>query len=338
MGVKAAVFAIAVGLLIAGLVVRRLWLEAGTSLGDVLAAGALLPLLWISLARLGALGLLTRSWAVLIPPAERPPFHRLFRLRWIGDAINNLLPVLQVGGDLARARLLTIGSGVAAATAGAVLVLDLTLGTLSQAIYTLSGALVLLKEGAVNRVPVGPVLIGVLLAVAGLTALLVALGFGRLPLHGLFRATRAWFKRRRVVPSESSVDVAMTMLSRRRGALASSFVWHFLAWLAQAAEIWLLLHLRGAPVPFATALVIESLAGAARAAAFFLPGGLGVQEGALAFLALTSGISSAVALELVVLRRLREIAVGLPALAVWGFHERRLLDGLVRQVLRGRST
>ena len=47
-----------------------------------------------------------QSWRILVDSDHRPSFPFLVAARWIGESINTLLPVAQVGGDVVRARLL----------------------------------------------------------------------------------------------------------------------------------------------------------------------------------------------------------------------------------------
>src|SRR5262245_4944470 len=62
-------------------------------------------ILALSAYRTANLVLDTAGWRLSFEPGSRPPLGPLFLLRWIGESINNLLPVAQVGGDLERARL-----------------------------------------------------------------------------------------------------------------------------------------------------------------------------------------------------------------------------------------
>ena len=71
----------------------------------------------------------------------------------------------------------------------------------------------------------------------------------------------------------------------------------------------------GRPLRFGEALIIESLGHAARTAAFFIPGGLGVQDGALLLLGSAVGLGPDAGLVLALTKRLREVALGVPALA-----------------------
>jgi uncharacterized membrane protein YbhN (UPF0104 family) len=82
----------------------------------------------------------------------------------------------------------------------------------------------------------------------------------------------------------------------------------------------------GQPVTVVDALIIESLGMAIRTAAFPIPGALGVQEGGLIVLGGLLGIDPAVALALALIKRVRELAWGVPGVVLWQAGEgRRLL-------------
>jgi putative membrane protein len=316
---------LAAGLVGLALAVAVLWpLQKTTSLGTVLAA-SLWPLLVVALARAVTLALYTLGWRALLPGAADLGFAPLLRFRWIGEAVNGLLPALQVGGDLARARLTVIGLGVPPAAAGAALILDLAAGAGSQVMLVLLGVVVFLAEGSTRTLSLGPSFVGVAAILGGAAGLLAAMRLAHRPLRAIAGRLAAHTGATGQAGTGPELDAALRSAARR-GPIARSFGWHLLGWLTQAAETWLILQLLGAPVGAGAALVIDSLAGAARAAAFFLPGGLGVQEGALGHLARAYGVAPEAAVTLVLVKRLREVVVGLPALVVWAFHERALLD------------
>ena len=68
---------------------------------------------------------------------------------------------------------------------------------------------------------------------------------------------------------------------------------------------------------FATVLVIESLLYAARSVAFAVPNAVGVQEGAYILLGASFGLTPETALALSLLKRARDLTIGLPALVAW---------------------
>jgi glycosyltransferase 2 family protein len=91
---------------------------------------------------------------------------------------------------------------------------------------------------------------------------------------------------------------------------------------------WLGLLLIGARVNLGSVIALESLVYAARSVAVFVPNALGVQEGAYALLAPVFGISAEFALALSLLKRARDIAVGVPVLLIWQKTEGRRSLGL----------
>lgn len=285
------------------------------SLPALLALGGV-PLLSASAYRVVTLVLNTRSWQLLLPPGERPPFLTLLRLRWIGEAINTLLPVAQVGGDLVRARLLT-RPGLSGATATTGMLGDLMVGVLSQWLFTLMGVAALAAGAGL-----GPLSPAIATGLALLAATAVGLGaiirLGQRPGFAAGWLGRWLAARWRGVPEATvAFEVAMAALLRRRRELAAALSWHLAGWLSQVGETSLVLLMLGNPVSWRSALIIESLAATARGAAFFVPGGLGVQEAAVVALGLHLGVPLDTAVTLGVVKRLREVVVGGPALLVW---------------------
>lgn len=119
---------------------------------------------------------------------------------------------------------------------------------------------------------------------------------------------------------------AGTMLDaiyRSPGRVALSVILHLLGWIASGVTSWIGLRLIGARVDLIAALGIESLLYAARSAAPFVPNALGVQEAAYTVLAPLFGVSVEFALALSLLKRARDIALGVPVLLLWQAAEGR---------------
>jgi uncharacterized membrane protein YbhN (UPF0104 family) len=70
-------------------------------------------------------------------------------------------------------------------------------------------------------------------------------------------------------------------------------------------------------------VAIESLLFAIRNAAFVMPGGLGVQEGAYVLIGPLFGLPAEAALALSLLKRARDIVIAVPALIIWQLMEQR---------------
>ena len=92
---------------------------------------------------------------------------------------------------------------------------------------------------------------------------------------------------------------------------------HLACWIASTLEAWVALRFAGASLGFAKVLVIESLLYAARSIAFAVPNAVGVQEGAYILLGASFGLTPETALALSLLKRARDLTIGVPALVAW---------------------
>lgn len=313
------------------------WAFHGPTLTGALEIG-LLPIVCAAAYRPFPLALYAWSWRVLIPAEGRPRFTTLWRLRWIGEAINGLLPAAQIGGDLTRAQLLA-ARGTGGAAAGAAMVADVAVGAFTQSLFGIAGLAALAAIGAGAQGRLGELIaVGWIVTLVAGVALLGLLDAGaghflaRLPV-----AKRLGARGKALTGGVAALDAAMKGLARRRRALATAALWHLLGWFSQVVETWGVLSLCGARLSWSGALAIESLSAAARAAAFFVPGGLGVQEGAVVYLSRHLGVPPEPALALGLVKRLREIVVGLPGLVAWAIAERATVGRLGARVRARRS-
>lgn len=247
------------------------------------------------------------------------------RARWVGEAVNNLLPVAQMGGPLVMARLL-IHAGSRAADAGASVIIATTLQMLSQAVFALTGIALLTAHARDARL-LWALLIGSVLFGA------MAIWFYRLQRRGgLFvrlaqlintaAAGRDWL---RLAGGAQALDLAVHAAYQRPGAARASFALNLAGWLLGTGEVWLALCFLGHPVGLSDALLLESLGQAIRGIAWVIPGALGVQEGGYVLLCALLGIPAPVALALSLSKRARELLLGVPGLVFWQYSEGRWL-------------
>src|SRR5258706_1841282 len=248
------------------------------------------------------------AWRCLF--VVRPGFGELAAIRWIAESVNGLFPVPHLG-ELLRVDMVRRLSPTGEAASS--VVVDITLGLATQILFTVVGLLIY------ARVPGAAASVGALLLAL---AVLIALGAGLyLAQRGGFSRVVAWLARlgpslmRRVdLGAAHAVEARIAETYRRRRTMAVATAWRFAGWLAGAGEIWLILHALGHPVSFGDAVMIESLSQAARTVAFAIPGGLGMQDGALVLLCGQLGIGAEAALALALVKRFREVAIGLPGL------------------------
>jgi putative membrane protein len=251
------------------------------------------------------------AWCVLVPGA---PLWIFIWGRLIRDAGSEVLPFSQMGGCVLGARVVAL-AGVPGTIAAASTMVDLTLEFLAKLAYMGLG-LILLVDNRPGTPVAMPVTIG--LTVTGI----FFIAFVGLQRHGfgLFDRFarilgRGWAER--TVAGAAAVQAALARTYRRRAGLRGGFVLHLACWIASAVEVWLALRLAGAPLGFATVLVIESLLYAIRTVAFAIPNAVGVQEGAYVLIGATFGLTPEMALAISLLKRARDLAIGLPVLGVW---------------------
>ena len=79
----------------------------------------------------------------------------------------------------------------------------------------------------------------------------------------------------------------------------------------------------GQPIGVIDAFILESLGAGVRAAAFMVPGQLGILEGSFVVFGALFGLPAQTALTISLSRRVRELALGLPGLLVWHWVEGR---------------
>jgi putative membrane protein len=279
----------------------------------------------ISAYRVVTIGTDAAGWRELWLQANKPGNGRLLEYRWIGESVNGLLPVGQVGGHVVRARLLG-GSQGDYVTAGAATIVDFTIGVLTQAVYTVLGIALLLPVARAN----GGSLNGVLILAA---ALLIAGVVGLYVIQrGRMLRMAAKLIRRALAGNMSSfaeqlhsgadaIDSSIQAIYEQHGNLLRSIGWRMFTWLLHTGETWMIMYFLGVPVSWAAALILESLGTAVRNAAFAVPAGLGAQEGGFLLLGAALGIPPPLCLALSLVKRARELIVGLPALATWAWIE-----------------
>ncbi|MFC0385129.1 lysylphosphatidylglycerol synthase domain-containing protein [Muricoccus vinaceus] len=266
------------------------------------------------------------GWAPLIDDPRRPGLLSLTRMRWIRVATNAILPVVQAVGELVRAQLL-FRAGVAKVRVIASVATDLGTEMASQIAFSLLGLAVLMM------VPHGGSASTTQWAVVG-----TALGAG---LTGAFMAAHRWGLFRmieRLLPGLAArvgwtslgeltgLNDAVVQLYSQPGRLWRSGGWHFVSWLLGVLETWAALHAVGAEAGLAEALVIESLGQAVRSAGFFIPGALGLQEGGYVLICALFGIPAEQAIALVLVRRLRDVILGVPGVIAWRWGAARGTD------------
>lgn len=311
--------------LLAGLAAVTLlvaWQGFGTIASALLALGA--AVLLLPLAFLPHLVLAAASWRLLFETGQSPGFPAALRAMWMGLSVDMLLPTASIGGEVVKARNL-IQAGLPGTGAVASVVVDKTVQALSLVLWGLVGIAVLVAIQADRQVVLGALIGAALLAagIGGFVAVQHAGAFGWLArLAGKGRASGAW---NGLVDNAAALDRAIRARYRAPRGIALATALRLLARLALTLEVWLAASLMGHPISLWEALMLKSLTGTLRGAAFVVPGGWGVQEGGFILLGALIGASPEFMLALSLATRAREVLVSLPGLIAWQHAEGRAL-------------
>lgn len=286
------------------------WPEFGLIVGWQLVLFVILGLAWDQIAPARRMHLLPRG---------RRPWVLIWG-RMVRDAATNCLPFSQVGGFVFGARAVTL-HGVEWHTATASTIVDVTAEFLAQIAFACIGLGVLLARAPRSGLTI-PVEVGIGLAV------LACFGFvwlqnGAAPLFVRLgrRIAGNWFSdaNERMVVLRTEIG----LIYGHAGKLALGFLMHLIGWIGTGVAGWIAYHALGVPIDFDDALAIEALLSAVAALAFLVPVNAGVQEAGYAGLGAIFGVPPELSLGVSLVRRARDIVVGVPILLIWQSVEMR---------------
>ena len=121
--------------------------------------------------------------------------------------------------------------------------------------------------------------------------------------------------------ADAGVHAAIHAVYANKARFARSVAWHVAAWGMGTLEAFVALRLLGHPMGIGQVLALESIVYAIRSVAFVVPAAIGLQEGTYVIIGAVLGLAPEVALAVSILKRGRELVMGLPALLAWHFVE-----------------
>lgn len=287
-------------------------------------------LLWLIPLRLLPVVIDARGWQALIRPFDPGRLATLPFLSWIAavrEAVNRLLPVANVGGEFVGIRLALLRPLRGAAVTASVIV-ETLLTVANQYLFCAIGIILLIITVKDSQLSQG-LLIGLIVALPlpiGLYFLLRNLRLFERMKGGLVRLLGAEHHLSvQLAGNAAALDRDLHHLLRMPGPLLRALAWQLAGMVVGSLETWLALALLGHPVSLWDALILESLSLAVRHFAFFVPGGIGVQEASLVLFGTLIGLPADASVALSLAKRLREVGFGLPALLSWQWTESRSL-------------
>ncbi|MEQ8492856.1 MAG: flippase-like domain-containing protein [Gammaproteobacteria bacterium] len=303
---------------------KLLFLFVGIVLLGLVVASTDLTLLWQQVSAVGFAGMLAvlavyalyfgadaLSWQIALPAVPLAPrwVGRLYVVRMIGEAYNNITPTASLGGEPVKAWLLKVNWGVPLRDSGASLVIAKTTSMFALVAFVGVGIAMMFGHAAFGSTHKA-------VAVGGFAFIvLCAVVFFLMQHLRLSTRVARWLGPTRLgrrlsgaLAAAEDIDRQFERFYGRHGLrLAWSFVFALANWVLGVLEVYLIMHLVGYPASFAEVWMIECMVQLVRTATFFIPAGLGTQEGAflIGVGALTGVASAGVVTALV--RRCRDL-------------------------------
>ena len=304
-----ALLALGVGLALLALVI------AHSDVGEVAALLTNLPwhsALWVMLLFSVAWAAEIMAWALTFTDraARGLWLWRLWLVNMVGEAMVVVMPFGALGGEPVKAWLLKHHYAIGYREATATLVLMQILLGVAEALFValaalLAAALGILPPSVSHYLSVTAVTLVVLMAVAlvGLHQRWLRDGLEAFARH-IGTARYATIQDSLVAVETALADFARTQPRR----CAASTLLFLVNWIGGAAEVWLLLQLLGAALPFSHCWVAEAAIVTIRSLTFFVPAQLGSVEAVTVYVISALGGSAELGLALAAVRRARELA------------------------------
>ncbi len=241
------------------------------------------------------------------------PWGRLVR-----ESASDVLPFSQVGGLVIGLRAVE-QQGVSEPLAVGSQIVDLTTEMAAQLFYTLFGVAMLvaiLSHASTSGRLLWTALLALAIGAVGLIAFVALQGKG-IDLVGAI-ASR-WIKDTR--ERADAIKQVLRDIYAQPSRVAGGVVLHGVGWVFSGAATWIAFHLMGIEVDLWKVLTLEALMAAVKSVAFFTPGALGFQEGAYVLIAPLFGLTAEATLAVSLLRRAKDLVIGIPAMLVWQYTE-----------------
>ncbi len=266
------------------------------------------------------------AWRVIAPVTRIRTLAIFVWGRMVRDSAASCLPFSQVGGFVLGARAVTL-HGISRSVATISTVVDITAEFATEILFAAGGLLILLGHTsnlAISlpaEIGLGIALIaaaGVLWLQRGIVPILLRLGR---------RILGSWLRNDGRARAEVP-EAELVAIYGDSGRLALGAALHLLGWIGKGAGNWIAFRLLGSSVGLMDALAIEGLLHVILATAVLVPGYAGAQEAGYVGLGALFGVPPEVSLGVSLIRRARDIAIGVPILLIWQYFEARRLHSV----------
>ena len=252
------------------------------------------------------------AWSFAFPPgAFRPSLRSLFMAKLAGEAVNQLTPLANLGGEPLKAYLLKSQAPTSRGLAS--VVVNKTAQVITGLGFTALGLILVVVHWDLPQAIPLPVQIGLgtLLALAALILWLIYRTQRRMfsSLLGALRRVglRFDFIENRVTKAVRIDDNIGHFYREHKGRFGLVMAFHAAGWMLGACETYVILRALGDGIDFGVAFLVTALAVIINSLFFFMPSNIGVLEGGQVFLFITLGLDPAMGLALGIAKRMRKV-------------------------------
>jgi len=302
---KAAYFLLGVGLLAAVVAEIDLAEVAREVSGIGLGAGAVLGVYFVAFV------LDSVSWQLTIRgvPLTAAWAARVWAVRMVGEAFNQVVPAGGFGGEPVKAVMLKRRYGTGYGDGAASLILAKTINLMALVVFLIGGFALMIGHPALPSSYKGVATVGLAALGMGVLLFFAVQRYAVTSLAGGWASRRAFGKRlESILHHIRDMDGRLVGFYRDTpGRFAAAGALALANWSLGVVEIHVALMFLGYPISWAEAWIVEAVAQMVRAGTFFIPLSIGAQEGAFFLVCgAITGVPSA-GVSLAVVRRLREV-------------------------------
>lgn len=281
-------------------------------------------LLWLPVVWLPCLIPLAHSWRLCFITEPVPSLKKALLGIWMGRAVNTLLPVATIGGEIVKARYIALSGGNANAATASVMV-DKTIQAFAVVIWGFIGVGLLIYTATDNNLATltlsgfiilaTSVTIFIYVQKAGIFGFVTRLG-------GSLIKTESW---EGISRNARDVDETIKQIYRDRKRVYLATAIKTSGYALHTSEVWLACYLLGFPISLMEAVMLKSLTSTISDVAFIIPNAYGIQEGAYIMIGNLLGINPELALAISLAVRIREVIIDPAGLLLWHQIETRHL-------------
>ena len=254
----------------------------------------------------------TIGWTFTFGPTALKgiPFRVVWCIRLIGEAINNVIPSMYVGGETAKVYLLKRrGVTVMAATSAAVR--SKTAQSVAQSTFVALGAAVTAYSLPDAAAATKWTFAGIALLGVTITILLF-----KIQKRGIFTTLMGWVRKlgftlKSLVAKEEKIreldDEIYVFYNRDKKHFRRCTATYLVGWIFDTVEIMVVAHLLGVDMAWSDAFAMEAFISVARGFNVFVPGSLGVQEFGIVGLFTLFGYGPDLGMVYAIVRRGRDV-------------------------------